>query len=77
MIFATGGKPWGSLIFEVGYHPNKKIHVIRVVFRTRRCTCLHCLGVQNWKKGCVFEIFTNFGKDIMEKLRRVQAKTCN
>ena len=25
--------PGGPLIFEVGYHPRKKIHVIRVVFQ--------------------------------------------
>ena len=25
--------PGGPLVFEVGYHPRKKIHVIRVVFQ--------------------------------------------
>ena len=25
--------PGGALVFEVGYHPRKKIHVIRVVFQ--------------------------------------------
>ena len=25
--------PRGPLVFEVGYHPRKKIHVIRVVFQ--------------------------------------------
>ena len=29
--FLTGGGG-GALVFEVGYHPRKKIHVIRVVF---------------------------------------------
>ena len=25
--------PWGALVFEVGYHPHKKIHAMRVVFQ--------------------------------------------
>ena len=29
-VLAPGG---GALVFEVGYHPRKKIHVIRVVFQ--------------------------------------------
>ena len=29
-LFPSGG---GALVFEVGYHPRKKIHVIRVVFQ--------------------------------------------
>ena len=48
----------------------KKYHVIRVVFGTRRCTCVHRLGEQNHaksKKECVFVIFTNLEKDMMEK----------
>ena len=28
-----GRSPGGPLVFEVGYHPRKKIHVIRVVFQ--------------------------------------------
>ena len=27
--------PGGPLVFEVGYHPRKKIHVIRVVFQDK------------------------------------------
>ena len=40
----------GPLVVEVGYHPRKKIHVIRVVFRTRQCTRVHHLGVQKRAK---------------------------
>ena len=32
MVTARGG---GPLVFEVGYHPRKKIHVIRVVFQDK------------------------------------------
>ena len=48
--YMTGGG--GALVFEVVYHPHKKKKriVIRVVFRTRQCTCVHRLGVQKRAK---------------------------
>ena len=49
-ILAKTISPRGALSFEVGYHPRKKIHVIRVVFQARQCTRVHCLGVQKRKK---------------------------
>ena len=45
--FNPGG---GALVSEVGYHPRKKIDVIRVVFRTKQCTRVHRLGVQERAK---------------------------
>ena len=72
----------GGLVFEVGYHPRKKKkkkkkknHVIRVVFQDQamnvrtsfRCAKSCKIGE---KKVCVFLIFTNVGKDMMEKLRK-------
>ena len=58
---------WGTLVYEVGYHPRKKIHVIRVFFfRTRQCTCIHRLGVQKrakfGKKRHVFGYIDKFWK---------------
>ena len=62
---------WGALVFKVGYHPRLK--ELGLFFRTRRCTCIHRLGVQNHaklkekkkkkkKKGGVFVIFYKFRK---------------
>ena len=31
-MFSGGG---GALVFEVGYHPHKNIHIIRVVFQDK------------------------------------------
>ena len=69
----------GPLVFEVGYHPHKKIHVIRVVFQDQTVyahtsfrggkTCK--IG----KKGVVLVMLINFGKDMMVKLRKMHAKT--
>ena len=42
--------PGGALVFEVGYHPRKKIHVIKLIFRTGQCTRVHRLGVQKRAK---------------------------
>ena len=56
--------PWGPLVFEVGYHPRKKIHIIRVVFqdqaRYARTSFRGAKTFKNWKQGCVFVILTNF-----------------
>ena len=47
----------GSLLFEVGY-PRKKSRNKGCLFKTRQCTRVHRLGVQNRaklkKNGCVF-----------------------
>ena len=57
----------GALVFEVGYHPCKKIHVIRVVFQDQAVyTHTSFRGeknVQNWKKGCVFGHIDKFWKE--------------
>ena len=63
----------GALVFEVGYHPRKKIHVIRVVFQDQAMyTCTSFRGAKIGKKGMV--ILTNLGKDMTHKLRKMHAK---
>ena len=42
--------PGGPLVFQGGYHPRKKIHVIGSFFRTKRCTRVHRLGYQKHAK---------------------------
>ena len=70
----------GALVFEDGYHPRQKIHVIRVVFQDQtmyvRTSFKGAKNVQNWKKkkGVFLVILTNFGKDMMVKLRKTHAK---
>ena len=72
-------KSWGALLFEVGYHPRKKIHVIRVVFQDQvmyahtsfRGAKMCKIG----KKGVFLVRLTNFGKDVMGKLRKIHAET--
>ena len=52
----------------------KKFMSLGLFFRTRRCTCVHCLGVQNHanleKKGCVFCHFHKFGKGRNRKMKK-------
>ena len=47
-------QPPGALVFEVGYHPRKTIHVIRVVFQDQAMyagtSFRGAKNVQNWKK---------------------------
>ena len=46
-------------------------------FRTRQCTQVHRLGVQKrakLEKGCVFGHITNFGKDMMDWLKKNACK---
>ena len=65
-----------ALVFEVEYHPLKKIHVIRVVFQDQP-TYIHHLGVQkNAKLEKSVCFWSNFGKDMMDKLRKTDAKMC-
>ena len=74
--------PWGPLVFEVGYHPRKQIHVIRVVFqdkamyaRTLFRGAKTCKKQKLEKKGVFLAILTSFGKDMTDKLRKTHAKT--
>ena len=72
--------PRGPLVSEVGYHPRKKIHVIRVVFQDQAMyTPTSFRGAKTCKIGkkCMFlVILTNFGMDMTLKLRKTHhAKT--
>ena len=64
----------GALVFEVGYHPRKKIHAIKVVFQDQamyaRTSFRGAKNMQNWKK----RVLTNFGKDLTHKLRKTHEK---
>ena len=69
-----------ALAFEVGYHPCKTIHVIRVVFQDQAVYACISLGVQKrakLEKGCVLVTVTNFGKDMTEKLRNHRCKNAS
>ena len=72
---ARGG---GALVFEVGYHPRKKIPVIRVVFQDQamnaRTSFRGAKMCKIGKKGMFLVILTNFGKDMTHKLRKMHAK---
>ena len=68
----------GALVFEVGYHPRKKIPVIRVVFQDQAMYARTSIRVQKHaklEKRCVFGHITNFGKDMMDKLKRNACKS--
>ena len=71
-VYSPGG---GALVFEVGYHPRKKIHVIRVAFQDQamyaRTSFRGAKTCKFGKKVCL----TNFGKDMTDKLRKTHAKT--
>ena len=52
-LLSWGG---GALVFKVGYHPHKNIHVFRVIFQVM---CMHtsfrgAKNIQIWGKGHVF-----------------------
>ena len=70
----------GALVFEVGYHPCKKIHVIRVVFQNQTMYVHTSFRVAKTckigKKGVFLVIVTNFGKDMTNKIRKSHAETC-
>ena len=60
-----GGGEAGALVFEVGYHPRKKSRNLGLFFRTRQCTRVHRLGVQNRAKlgkNGVFLVIDKFWK---------------
>ena len=71
--------PRGPLVFEVGYHPRQKIHVIRVVFQDpamyARISFRGAKTCKIGKKGMFLVILTNFEKDMTHKLRKTHAKT--
>ena len=71
--------PGGPLVSEVGYHPRKKIHVIRVVFQDQamyaRTSFRGAKTCKIGKKGMFLIILTNFGMDMTLKLRKTHAKT--
>ena len=71
--------PGGPLVSEVGYHPRKKIHVIRVVFQDQamyaRTSFRGAKTCKIGKKGMFLVILTNFGMDTTLKLRKTHAKT--
>ena len=79
-VSGEGGFAW--LVFEIGYHPRKKNHIIRVVFQPvfqDQAMYVHTLfrGAKMCKireMGAFLVMFANFGKDIMEKLRKKHAK---
>ena len=68
----------GALVFEVGYHPHKKIRVIKVVFQDQamyaRTSFRGAKTCKIGKKGCVFGHITNFGKDMTDKLKKNACK---
>ena len=80
MTVATGGGGGGegALVFEDGYHPRKKIHVIRVVFQDQamytRTSCRGAKTCKIGKRGMFLVILTNFGRDMTYKLRKTHAK---
>ena len=66
------------LVFEVGYHTRKKIHVIRVVFQLQtmyaRLSFRGAKTCKIGKKGVFLVIVTNYGKDMTDKLRKSMKK---
>ena len=70
--------PGAPLVSEVGYHPLKKIHVIRVVFQDKamyaRTSFRGAKTCTIGKKGMFLVILTNFGMDMTLKLRKTLAK---
>ena len=70
----------GALAYEVGYHPHKKIHVIRVVCQDQAMHMLTSFrDAKTCKiggKGVFLVMFTNFGKEMTTKLRKKHTKTC-
>ena len=76
MVLLRSRSGAGALVFEVGYHPRKKIHIIRVLFQDQAMYARTSFrGEKNMqKKGYVLDILTNFGKDMTHKLRKMHAE---
>ena len=68
----------GPLVFEVGYHPRKNIHVIMVVFQDQtmyaRTSLRGAKTCKIGKKGMFLVILTKFGKDMAHKFRKRMQK---
>ena len=73
-----GGGGWGHLHLKLDIILIKKIHVIRVVFQDQamyeRTLFRDAKTCKIGKKGVFLVIVTNFGKDMMDKLRKMHAK---
>ena len=68
----------GALVFEVGYHSCKKIHVIRVIFQDQAMyarTSFRGATACKLEKRCVFGHIDTFGKDMRDKQIKRHAKT--
>ena len=69
----------GALVFEVGYHPRKQIHVIRVVFQDKamyaRTSFRGAKTCKIGKKGVFLAILTSFEKGIAHD-GQIKKNTC-
>ena len=80
--YCSGGGGGWALVFEVGYHPHKKIqvHVIRVVFQDQAMyarTCSSFRGAKTCKigkKGCVFGHIDKFWKGCDGQIKKNTCK---
>ena len=70
--------PGGPLECQGGYQARPKIHVIRVVFQDQalyaRTSFRGAKTCKIGKKGVFLVIETNFGKNVIGKLRKMHAK---
>ena len=78
-FFFLWGASRGPLVFEVGYHPRKKIHVIRVVFQDLAMYARTSFrGAKTWKigkkKGWVFGHIDKFWKGHDGQIKKKNAK---
>ena len=81
-IFEEGLLAWNRggvhLYLKLDIILEKKIHVIRVVFQDQaihaRTSFLGANTCKIGKKGVFLFILTNFGKDMMDKLRKTHAE---
>ena len=64
----------GALVFEVGYHPRKKIHIIRVVFQDRTMYLCTSFRVAKLEKKGVFCHFYKFREGHDGKIKKNTCK---
>ena len=68
----------GALVFEIGYHPCKKIHLIRVVFQDQamyaRTSFRGAKTCKIGKKGMFLVIWQILGKDMTDKIKKNACK---
>ena len=71
-------KTRGALLFEVGFHPRKRIHVIGVVFQDQamyvRTSFRGAKSCKNWGKWCFLVIFRILVPHWGKKLRKKEEK---